>query len=197
MRVISTVAIGALLTLTPGLVGAQRTGPAGAADPPRPDGAMPALTAALSGHWSLQVTFEPSQELPNGLQGTGVETWLAGPQDLTFTDEEVFTAGADTVIVVGVLWQDRKTKEYHAMDCSNQMSHTCDAKSAVDGVVVHWTGRTLTIDEQEPSQGKMMTSRVEWSEITANSFTETGYLAPPDGPFKKIMTIHAIRAAAR
>ena len=41
----------------------------------------------------------------------------------------------------------------------------------------------------------MMTSRVAWSDITSNSFTETGYLAPPGGPFQKVMTIHATRVA--
>lgn len=42
----------------------------------------------------------------------------------------------------------------------------------------------------------MMTSRVTWSDITANTVTETGYLAPPGGPFQKVMTIHATRAGA-
>ena len=82
------------------------------------------------------------------------------------------------------------------MDCSNQISHTCDLKGALDNVVVHWTGTELTIDEKELSQGRMMTSRAEWSEITPNSFTETGYLAPPGGPFQKVMTAYATRAAA-
>jgi len=82
------------------------------------------------------------------------------------------------------------------MDCSNQMSHTCDLKGAADNVV-QWTGSELTIDEKELSEGKVMTSRVAWSDITSNSFTETGYLAPPGGPFQKVMTIHATRAAAK
>jgi hypothetical protein len=82
------------------------------------------------------------------------------------------------------------------MDCSNQISHTCDLKGAVDDVVVHWTGSELTIDEKEiSSQGKVMTSRAVWSDITANSFTETGYLGSPGGPFQKVMTILATRAA--
>jgi len=40
-----------------------------------------------------------------------------------------------------------------------------------------------------------MTSRVTWSDITPSSFTETGYLAPAGGPFKKVMTVHATRAS--
>lgn len=196
MRFISTVAIGALITATPCLLGAQAKSPAGDANAPQPTGEMQTLIKAFSGHWSLKLKFEPSRETPGGLEGTGEETWHAGPEGVTFTDEEVLTAGPQTIIVVGILWRDQKTKEFHAMDCSNQISHTCDLKGAVDDVVVHWTGSELTIDEKElSSQGKVMTSRAVWSDITANSFTETGYLGSPGGPFQKVMTILATRAA--
>lgn len=196
MRFISTVAIGALITAAPCLLWAQPTSPAGDANTPQPTGEMETLIKAFSGHWSLKLKFEPSSETPRGLEGTGEETWHAGPEGLTFTDEEVLTAGPQTIIVVGILWRDQKTREFHAMDCSNQMSHTCDLKGAVDDVVVHWTGSELTIDEKELSpQGKVMTSRAVWSDITANSFRETGYLGSPGGPFQKVMTILATRAA--
>lgn len=197
MRFVSTVAIGALITATPCLVGAQRTSQAGGAKAPQPPGEMQTLVKALSGHWSLKLRFEPSKESPRGLEGTGEESWHAGPKGLTFTDEEVLNAGPQTLIVVGIFWRDMKTKELHAMDCSNQIPNTCDVKGALDDVVVHWTGSELTVDEKELSQGKMMTSRVAWSDITSDSFTETGYLAPPNGPFQKIMTIHATRVAAK
>jgi hypothetical protein len=197
MRFISIVAVGALITATPCLLWAQLASPAGDAKTPQPIGEMQTLIKALSGHWSLKLKFEPGKETPRGLESTGEESWHASPEGLTFTDEEVFTAGSQTVIVVGFLWRDLKTKEFHAMDCSNQNSNTCDLKGAVDDVVVHWTGSELTIDEKELSQGKMMTSRVAWSDITSNAFTETGYLAPPGGPFRKVMTIHATRAAAK
>lgn len=197
MRFIFTVAIGALITATPCLLGTQLASPAGDAKAPQPTGEMQTLIKAFSGHWSLKLKFEPSKETPQGLESTGEETWHAGPQGLTLTDEEVFTAGPQTIIVVGLLWRDLKTKEFHALDCSNQMSNTCDLKGAVDDVVVHWTGSELTIDEKELSDGKMMTSRVTWSDITSNTFTETGYLAAPGGPFQKVMTIHATRAATK
>ena len=197
MRFIFTVAFGALITASPSLLGTQLTIAAGDVQASQPTGEMQTLIKALSGHWSLKLKFEPSKETPQGLEGTGEETWHAGPEGLTLTDEEVFTAGPQTIIVVGLLWRDLKTKEFHAMDCSNQMSTTCDLKGAVDDVVVHWTGTELTIDEKELSEGKMMTSRVAWSDITSNTFTETGYLAPPGGPFQKVMTIHATRAAAK
>jgi len=196
MRFISTLAIGVLIAVAPSRLGAQLTSPPGDAKAPQSTDEMQTLIKAFSGHWSLTLKFEPSKETPRGLEGTGEETWHAGPDGLTFIDEEVLAAGPETIIVVGVLWRDRNTKEFRAMDCSNQMSHTCDLKGAADNVV-QWTGSELTIDEKELSEGKVMTSRVAWSDITSNSFTETGYLAPPGGPFQKVMTIHATRAAAK
>jgi hypothetical protein len=193
MRFVITVATVALMVATRCLSGAQIS-PAGDSNAPQQRGEMQALIKALSGHWSLTLKFEPSKETPRGLESTGEETWHAAPEGLTFTDEEVFTAGPQTIVVVGILWRDAKSKEFHAMDCSNQMAHTCDIKGALDDVVVDWTGSELTIDEKELSQGKVMTSRATWSDITSNSFTETGYLAPPGGPFQKVMTVHATRA---
>jgi hypothetical protein len=196
MRFFSTVAIGVLMIATPCLASAQLTSAAEDVRAPQPKGDMQTLIRAFSGHWSLKLKLEPSKETPGGLEGTGEETWHAGPEGLTFTDEEVFTAGPQKILIVGILWRDLKTEDFHAMDCSNQNPHTCDLKGAVDDVVVHWTGSELTIDEKElSSQGKTMTSRAVWSDITPNSFVETGYLGSPGGPFQKIMTILATRAA--
>jgi hypothetical protein len=191
MRFISKVAFGLLIITTPVLSWGQAKTSAGNA--PQVTDEMQSLIKTLSGHWSLKLKFE-SKDRPAGIEGSGEETWHADPGGLTFTDEEVFTAGSQTINVVGIVWRNMKTKEFHAMECSNEMSNTCDVKGALDDVVVHWTGTELTIDEKEMSGGTMMTSRVEWSEITPNSFTETGYLAPPGGPFRKVMTVHATRA---
>jgi len=197
MRFTLAVAVVALITATPSLLGARDTSRTGDAKTPQPPGEMQTLIKAFAGHWSLKMKLEPSKEQPRGLDGTGEASWHAGPQGLTFTDEEVLTASGQTTIVVGIFWRDMKSGEFHAMDCSNQISHTCDVKGALDDVVVHWTGSELIVDEKELSQGKMMTSRVAWSDITPSSFTETGYLAPPNGPFQKVMTIHATREAAK
>jgi hypothetical protein len=197
MRFVSVAAIGVLTAAAPILSGVQRTRLAGDVQAPQPAGTMQSLINAFSGRWSLKLKFEPSRNAPDGLEGTGEEAWHAGPEQLTLTDEEVLHAGPQSIIVVGILWQDRKTRDFHAMDCSNQNPHTCDPQGAV-GVVVHWTGSELSIDEEEPSpEGKMMISRVVWSDVTSNTFTETGYLGAPGGPFRKVMTVHATRVRGR
>jgi hypothetical protein len=191
------VSIGALIAANPCLLRAQLPRQSADSQAPQPTAAMPALIKAFEGHWSLQLKVEPSKDAPHGLDGTGEETWHAGPAGLTLTDEEIFAAGSDTVIVVGMFWRDPKTTVLHALDCSNEIPVTCDLKGALDDVTVRWTGSELTVDEKEISRGQVMTSRVSWSDITANTFTETGYIAPAGGSFTKVMTIHATRAAAK
>ena len=197
MRSVSTAVVGVLAAAIPGVSGAQVASAAAHARAPQAVDPMQGLIKALSGHWSLRVHFEPSKADEAGLEGTGEETWHPSPEGLTLTDEEVFHAGPNSVVVVGIFWRDIKTNAFHAMDCYKGNPHTCDLEGAVD-VVVHWTGSDLTVDEKERSpQGTMMTSRIEWSDITATSFTETGYLAPAGGPFQKTMTVHATRDAGQ
>jgi hypothetical protein len=195
MRFISAVTVGVLITATSSLSGAQAPTAAGDAHAPQTTADMQSLIKAFSGNWSLNLRLEPSKEVPNGLDGTGTETWHADAGRVTLTDEETLNAGPQTISVLGLLWRD-KARIFHAMDCSNANPDTCDLKGAVNDVIVTWTGSELTIDEREvSSDGKVMTSRAVWSDITPNSFTETGYLGPQGGPFQKAMTIHATRTA--
>lgn len=164
---------------------------------PQPEGSaadLQSLAKLMAGTWNLKVNLEPSPEAPKGLQGTGEETWRPGPADLTLTDEETFSAGPMKATIVGLFWTDHATHKLHALDCNNQNPHTCDLKDAVNGTTVQWDGRELTVEEPEPGpDGKMMVSRIVWSDIKSSSFTETGYFGPPGGPFKKGMTILATR----
>ena len=93
MRCTCNVTIAALIMAIPCLAGAQSARPGRDANAQQTPSDMPALIKALSGHWSLKLVFEPSQETPRGLEGSGDESWHASPGGLTFTDEEAFTAG--------------------------------------------------------------------------------------------------------
>ena len=55
---------------------------------PQPSAEIQSLTKALTGEWSLSVTFEPSASPPNGLANTGEETWRPGPGGFTLLEEE-------------------------------------------------------------------------------------------------------------
>ncbi len=152
------------------------------------------LANLLKGTWDLEVHLEPTAKAPKGMQGKGDETWRPGPLGLTLTDEENFSAGPMKLTLVGLFWTDKVTRKLQALDCNNQNPHTCGLKDALDGNTVQWDGQKLTVDEPEPDpSGKMMISRIVWSDIKPSSFTETGYYGPPGGPFEKGMTILATR----
>ena len=166
---------------------AQPTQQAGTAD-------LQSLAKLMTGTWNLKVNLEPSSETPKAVQGAGEETWRSGPGGLTLTDEETFSAGPMKLTLVGLFWTDHATHKLQALDCNNQNPHTCGLKDALDGNTVQWDGRQLIVEEPEPDpNGKMMISRIVWSDITPSSFTESAYYGPPGGPFKKGMTILATR----
>ena len=155
---------------------------------------LSSIAKLLAGTWNLKVNFEPSSQAPKGIQGVGEETWRADSVGLTLIDEESFSAGPMKMSIVGLFWTDHLTHKLKALDCNNQNPHTCGVKDALDGVVVQWDGRQLTVEEPEPGpDGKQMISRIVWSDIKPSSFTETGYFGPPGGPFKKGMTLLATR----
>jgi hypothetical protein len=80
------------------------------------------------------------------------------------------------------------------MDCNNQGKSICDPKDAAEAVVVNWDGKELTIEEPERGpDGKLVTSRVTFKDITSNSFTETDSVALTPGKFETMMTIRATR----
>lgn len=163
--------------------------------PPQESAAdLQGLAKVMVGKWNLKVNLSPTHKTPKGMQGVGEETWRSSPLGLTLTDEETFTVGSGKTAIVGLFWTDHVTHKLQALDCNNQNSHTCGLKDALDGLMVQWDGRQLIVEEPEPGpDGKMMTSRIVWSDIKATSFTETAYFGPPGGPFRKGMTILATR----
>jgi hypothetical protein len=59
---------------------------------------------------------------------------------------------------------------------------------------MRWDGKQFVIDEVETSKsGKKSIWHEVWSDITANSFTQTGEYGDIGGPRKRLFTIHAAR----
>jgi len=156
---------------------------------------LPAILKALGGRWELSVKFEPASGLPKGTEGRGVETWRAAVQERTLLTEESWKAGSVDMSLLGILWWDGKSGRLHAMDCNNQGKSICDPKDAAESVVVDWNGTELSIAEPERGPGgKLVTSRVTFKDIHADSFTELDALETSPGQFQTMMTIHAHRA---
>ena len=161
---------------------------------PQPSAEIQSLTKALTGEWSLSVTFEPSTSAPNGVTKTGEETWRRGPGGFTLLEEEHLRMPDGDLFLLGVLWWNTATKSLHGMECQNLLPYTCDVKGAQNDITMNWDGKQFVIDEMETSKsGKKSVWHEVWSEITPNSFTQTGEYGEPGGPRKRLFTIHATR----
>ena len=163
---------------------------------PQPPQEMQSLIKALSGKWSVKVKFEPNPAMPNGGVGDGEETWHAGPGGYTFLDEEHLPTPAGEVFLLGIIWWDGKTKDFHGMECNNQLPYGCDLKGALNDITMKWDGKQFTIDELETSlDGKKTMWHEVWTDITPTSFTQAGDTCELGGSCKRFLTIHATRVA--
>lgn len=161
---------------------------------PQPSPEIQSLTKALTGEWSLSVKFEPDSSAPNGLTNTGEETWRPGPGGFTLLEEERLRMPEENLFLLGIVWWNSATKSLHGMECQNLLPYTCDVKGAQNDITMNWDGRQFVIDEMETSKsGKKSIWHEVWSEITPNSFTQTGEYGDPGGPRKRLFTIHATR----
>jgi hypothetical protein len=164
---------------------------------PQPSAEIQSLTKALSGEWSLSVKFEPSSSAPNSLVNTGKETWRPGPGGFTLLEEEQLRMPEGDLFLLGIIWWNTATKSFRGMECQNRLPYTCDVKGAQNDITMSWDGKQFIIDEMETSKGgKKSIWHEVWSDITPNSFTQTGEYGDPGGPRKRLFTIHATRVAS-
>lgn len=149
---------------------------------------MQSLITALSGRWSLAV-----QAAGSATPTKGEETWRPGPGGLTFIEEETLHIPGHDILLLGVLWWDGNTKSLHGMECNNGLSYVCDVKGALTDITLQWDGTQLVLIEQENHNGKKSVWRETFSDITKNSFTQTGDSTDANGHTTRLLTIHATR----
>jgi hypothetical protein len=119
---------------------------------PHPSAEIESLTKALTGEWSLSVKFEPSSSAPNGLTNTGEETWRPGPGGFTLLEEEHLRMPEAEAFLLGIIWWNTATKNFHGMECQNLLPYTCDVKGAQNDITMKWDGKQFVIDEVETSK---------------------------------------------
>jgi hypothetical protein len=78
------------------------------------------------------------------------------------------------------------------MECQNLLPYTCDVKGALNDITMSWDGKQFVIDEIETSNtGKKSMWHEVWSDITPDSFTQTGEYGEIGAPRKRLFTISA------
>ncbi len=151
------------------------------------------LIQALSGHWHLNVRFEPSTSNAQPISGEGEETWRGGPGNYTLIEEEKVPMPKDPAYLLGVLWMDTQTHSLHGFECNSLLPYTCDLKGALNDITITWDGRKLQIDEIETHDGKRTVWHEAWTDITHESFLQTGDVTRSDGSTARLMTVKGTR----
>lgn len=152
------------------------------------------ITRALAGTWKLDVRFEAAPSTGNKvIEGPGEESWRAGPGGITLVEEEHFPSPQGDTFLMGVIWWDSTRSQFGGMECSSYQPMTCDLKGALSDITITWDGRKLQIDELETHNGRRTIWHEYWTDITADSFTQTGDVTQPDGTVTRFMTVHGTR----
>jgi hypothetical protein len=158
-----------------------------------PSAELQSLIHALSGKWSLSVKFEPSPEMPNGGDLSGEETWRPGPGGFTLIEEERLPTPGGDIFLLGIIWWDKRTMSFQGMECNSQLPSSCDPKGSINDITLAWDGKQFAIREREIHGSKQTIWHEVWSDISENSFIQTGESEDPDGSRKRLLTIHAKR----
>lgn len=156
---------------------------------------LQSLTRALAGNWQLDVRFEAVPSTGNKIiEGPGEESWSAGAGGITLIEQEHLPSSpfGDTFLM-GVIWWDRGRNLLGGMECNSYLPVTCDLKGGLNDVTISWDGRKFQIDELETHNGRRTVWHESWTDITPDSFTQTGDVTQPDGTTTRFMTVHGRR----
>ena len=156
--------------------------------------ALREVTRALAGKWKLDVRFEAAPSTGNKvIEGPGEEWWSPGPGGITLIEREHFPSPQGDTFLMGVIWWDSTRSQLGGMECNSYLPVTCDLKGALSDITIRWDGRTFQIDELETHNGRRTIWHEYWTNITGDSFTQTGDVTQPDGTVTRFMTVHGTR----
>jgi len=150
---------------------------------------MEQLAKALSGIWSIAVHTEPNESSPKDGKGRGEEIWRRGPGGRSLIEEYHSTGDEGMVSGLGVLWWDGAGAKFQVTWCDNKTPSGC----AVMKGGAKWDGSQLVIEDEQEVQGKKISFREVFSEITEKSFTQNLYQGERGGTAKRLVTITATK----
>lgn len=147
------------------------------------------LIQALSGSWSIALRFAPNEQMPKGASGTGEETWRAGPGGLSVIEEYHSTGEEGEVSGLGIFWPDKQMPRMQTVWCDSIDPTGCSAMSGG----ARWDGNQVVVTSERGQDGRTITFKEVFSDITDRSFTQTVYEGASGGSLQPSLTIHAAR----
>jgi hypothetical protein len=183
----NTLALVVLLALSR-VASAQSSG-AAAPSPPQPSPEIKRLVEALSGTWSITLKIEPNESLPKGGGGKGEEVWKPGPGGLSLIEDYHSTGDEGEISGWGVAWWDNHAQRYQVTWCDSGNPGGC-------AVIKHgakWEGSKVVAMDEWQENGKMVTLKEVFSDITPTSFKQTLYQGESGAELKMFLSILAVK----
>lgn len=155
---------------------------------------LQALTQALAGKWKLEVRFEADPSAGNTIiEGPGEESWSTGPGGITLIEQEHMPSPQGNTFLMGIIWWDSSKNQLGGMECNSYLPVTCDLKGGLNDITISWDGKKFQIDELETHNGRHTVWHESWTNITPDSFTQTGDVTRSDGTTTRFMTVRGKR----
>jgi hypothetical protein len=159
--------------------------------PPPP---MERLIHALSGEWSTEELYDPSDLLPAGGKGHSRDSYRVGPARMSLVEEYHGDGVAGKSWGTGIIWWEAEDHGFHFVWCD---SYALDRGCRVSSQVGKWDGDDFVQNDVRKVSGKQVVEREVWSGITPNSFIQTLYMGETPAKLKRFMTATATRRGKR
>lgn len=155
---------------------------------------MERLIHALSGEWSTEEIYDPSELLPAGGKGHSRDSYRVGPARMSLVEEYHGDGAAGKSWGTGIIWWEAKDHGFHFVWCD---SDALDRGCRVSSQVGEWDGDDFVLNDVREVSGKQVVGREVWSGITPNSFIQTLYVGERPAKLKRFMTVTATRRVKR
>jgi len=155
-----------------------------------PSHEMQRLTNMLAGRWSIRQAFEPRDGRNSDL-GQGTEIWRPGPGARSLIEEFQTKVGEREISGVGLIWWDIQAQGYRVIWCGSANPRGCVVMSKL----AHWEGDQFVIGDEFERDGRKVIYREVFSEFTRDSFTQIICEGEAGAELKRILPIHAAKAA--
>lgn len=157
-----------------------------------PSDQIKSLIKALAGRWATEEKYEPGFLTPNGGTGRGETVFRAGPGGFTLIEEYHSQTPAGKLFGLGIIWFDASRGLQHLW-CINVYEDGCEMFPPPPQPGPQWDGKTLVLHFESGQGAKKLVFHEVFSDIKANSLTQSATVGEAGAPPKLWLTIHSTR----
>jgi hypothetical protein len=151
---------------------------------------MERLIRALAGEWDTEDTFEPDGSTGGRTTAHSLETFRPGPNRLSLIEEYRGKDPGDRSRGLGVFWWEEASGGIHVLWCDNGTPESgCRLLSEL-GI---WQSNNFVLTDVHRAANNELYRREVWSDLAADSFTQTIFQGESMDTMRKFLTIKAHR----